>query len=373
MNDFDGAPNVVRVRSKQPKPSKRFRFELVPFEQLKLSSELDYTIKGLFPRTGLAVVWGPPKCGKSFTVFDATLHIALDWVYRGRKVVQGGVVYCAFEGQAGYGKRKEGFCQQYADDIPEQVPFALMPVRMDLIKDHAQFIREVREQAGDAVPAVVVLDTLNRSLAGSESKDEDMSKYVQAADALREAFGCLVIIVHHCGIAGERPRGHTSLTGAADAQLAVTRQGDIVTMTVEWMKDGAEGDSVVSRLKPWTVGQDADGDDITTCIVEPVDEQTATAAKAAGKQVKRKLTDRQELALRALGECTLNNGTAPPPGFGLPAGVRTVKVDEWRTEIFNRAVLDSAAKNPRQDWTRLRQQLAARHLIGERQGLVWRA
>jgi hypothetical protein len=32
-----------------------------------------------------------------------------------------------------------------------------------------------------------------------------------------------VVIVHHCGIEGTRPRGHSSLTGAADAQLAVKR------------------------------------------------------------------------------------------------------------------------------------------------------
>jgi hypothetical protein len=39
-----------------------------------------------------------------------------------------------------------------------------------------------------------VLDTLNRSLAGSESDDEDMAAYVKAADAIREAFGCAVVI-----------------------------------------------------------------------------------------------------------------------------------------------------------------------------------
>jgi len=26
-------------------------------------------------------------------------------------------------------------------------------------------------------------------------------------------------VIHHCGINGDRPRGHTSLTGAADAQI----------------------------------------------------------------------------------------------------------------------------------------------------------
>ena len=45
----------------------------------------------------------------------------------------------------------------------------------------------------------MVLDTLNKSLIGSESKDVDMSAYLRAAEAIRDAFGCVVIIVHHCG------------------------------------------------------------------------------------------------------------------------------------------------------------------------------
>ncbi len=63
--------------------------------------------------------------------------------------------------------------------------------------------------------------TLNKSLLGSESKDADMSNYIRAAEAIRDAFQCVVMIVHHCGLDETRPRGHTSLPGAVDAQLSV--------------------------------------------------------------------------------------------------------------------------------------------------------
>jgi hypothetical protein len=36
-------------------------------------------------------------------------------------------------------------------------------------------VREVHEQIGEMVPRIVVLDTLNESLPGSESKDVDMA------------------------------------------------------------------------------------------------------------------------------------------------------------------------------------------------------
>ena len=55
-----------------------------------------------------------------------------------------------------------------------------------------------------------------------------MSAYIRAAEAIRDAFGCVVIIVHHCGYEGTRPRGHTSLPGAVDAQIAVVRERQTV-------------------------------------------------------------------------------------------------------------------------------------------------
>jgi RecA-family ATPase len=77
---------------------------------------------------------------------------------------------------------------------------------------------------GDVKPAAVVLDTLNKSLFGSENKDVDMGAYVRAAEAIRDIFLCVVIIVHHCGYDETRPRGHSSLPGAVDAHCTSPEQ-----------------------------------------------------------------------------------------------------------------------------------------------------
>ena len=53
------------------------RFALTPFDQIQIGSAAVYLIKGIIPRTGLTVVWGPPKCGKSFLVFDMAMHVAM--------------------------------------------------------------------------------------------------------------------------------------------------------------------------------------------------------------------------------------------------------------------------------------------------------
>jgi AAA domain len=71
---------------------------------------------------------------------------------------------------------------------------------------------DIHRQLGHGTsPAVVYIDTLNRSLVGSESFDEDMAAYIRATDAIRDTFDCLVVIVYHCGHGGDRPRGHSSL------------------------------------------------------------------------------------------------------------------------------------------------------------------
>ena len=50
------------------------RFALKCFDEIKMSKTADYLVKGLLPRSGLAVIWGPPKCGKSFWTFDLVMR-----------------------------------------------------------------------------------------------------------------------------------------------------------------------------------------------------------------------------------------------------------------------------------------------------------
>lgn len=296
---------------------------LVPFNEIRLSTQRRELVKGLIPRVGLTIAWGPPKCGKSFWAFDVSMHVALGWTYRGRRVHAGAVVYCAFEGQTGIEARKEAFCLRFLPDHSGAVPFYLEPVTLDLVRDHQKLIAAVRQQLLDGPPVLVVLDTLNRSLRGSESSDEDMSAYVKAADAVREAFQCAVLVVHHCGINGERPRGHTSLTGAADAQLAVKRDpANNVVVTVECMKDGPEGTSITSKLDVVDVGKDEDGETITSCVVISTDPTEARAKIKVPKAARTAM----DMLRKALDEV----GKPAPASNNIPAGTRTISMSEWR-------------------------------------------
>ena len=318
------------------------RFKLIPFDKLQPVTKPAYLVKNIIPRTGIVVVWGPPKCGKSFWMTTTMLYVALGWEYRGHKVVKGAVVYCAFEGQDGYGQRAEAFRQHHLPEDADPVPFYLVAAQMNLVKDHAALIGAIELQLGisrasngtilsGTVPVAVVLDTLNRSLHGSESEDKDMGAYVQAATAIREAFNCAVIIIHHCGVSGDRPRGHTSLTGAADAQIAVKRDSaGYVIATVEWMKDGPEGATIASRLEQVEVGVDDDGDKITSCVVLPVDDRPVEAATRKSTKAGRVFHDALTEALDTKGQMIRIRGDGPT--------VKAVSIEDVRSEFYARYV-----------------------------------
>jgi hypothetical protein len=201
----------------------------------------------------------------------------MGWEYRDRCVRQGPVVYCAFEGAHGYKKRVEALRRHYGMEADANPPLYVMPGQANLITEHRLLISDIAEQLGETLPVVVVLDTLNKSLVGSENKDVDMGAYVRAAEAVRDKFHCVVIIVHHCGYDDTRPRGHSSLPGAVDAQLAVVRQEEIVTVTVEMMRDGPEDLQVVSEAQPIEVGQDQNGKILTSLVMVPSEADPATA------------------------------------------------------------------------------------------------
>lgn len=342
------------------------RFIFRAFDEISIQTRRAYLVKGIIPREGQALIWGPPKCGKSFLTADLMLHVAHGWEYRGRRVIAGPVMYCAFEGGSGYGQRIAAFRKAHSLANDASAPFYLLAAQVDLIRDVDALVSAIERRLGGERPVAVVLDTLNRSLVGSESDDRDMAAYRSAADKIQFTFGCVVVMVHHCGVDERRPRGHTSLTGAVDSQISVKRDGSgNIVATLEYMKDGPEGDVFTSRLETVEVGMDEDGEPITSCVVRPVAGETGKTAPT------RRLPDRQKLAVDALADALNRRGELAPAIFGLPADTTAVTVPEWREEMFARGVLDRDAKNPREDFRRIKASLQARLLIAEREGRVW--
>lgn len=314
LSEHDFAEEVAQGNAKP------IRFPLVTFDSIQLDTSRDYLVKGWLPRTGLACVWGPSGCGKTFFVTDILLHVALGRAWRGMRVQAGPVVYVAVEDARGIERRAYAFQAYRMAEDHEPVPFYIVnAASIDMVRDHAELVDNIRRQVTGEVPVVVAVDTLNRSLAGSESRDEDMSAYINAASAISEAFGCCTLLIHHCGVEGTRPRGHTSLTAAVDAQIAVSKGGERARAVLEKMKNGPDGAELAFRLMQVELGEDCDGDPITSCIVEPVE-----AAPASRPSLK--LTPNQKTMLSLL-EDTMPTGmtTAEWTEAGRDVGMNLAK------------------------------------------------
>jgi hypothetical protein len=342
------------------------RFPLVRMAHIKPKLRGRYLVKGLLPSGALTVVYGAPKCGKSFWTLDLVAHIACGKPYRGLNVRQGSVVYIAAEGAEGFEARARAWCARHLGE-GEDPPLHVLSMRIDLVNEHARFIEEIREQLGEEMPAAVVVDTLNRTYSGSESSDEDMTAYVAAADAVKTRFKCTVIIVHHCGLEMSRPRGHTALAGAADAQISIRKsRSDLITATVDFAKDMPDGYSNSSRLEKIEIGSDEDGDMITTCIAIPSDEKA--------EPLRPILSAGMALALKALDKALITAGIqrAVP---GMPDNVYSVPTDLWRATFYQMSLLEAPEGNQaarQKAFRRASTDLQARELIGCASEHVWK-
>lgn len=348
----------------------RIRFPLVAFGDIRLDTQRRYLVKNLIPRDGLVVFWGPPKCGKSFLVSDIAFHIALGWNYRQRKVEQGTVVYVACEGQTGFKARIEAFKQAYLPEDMTTPPFHLLATRLDLAADADELVHDIAAQLGALNCSAIVIDTLNRSIAGSENSDEDMSAYIAGCDKLRGAFGCAVIVVHHCGIDGTRPRGHTSLQGACDAQIAVKRDdAKNIVATIEYMKDGPDEGEFVSRLKTVEVGIDIDGEAITSCIIEATDE----APQRMQKPKSTRLSAGGKLARDTLAKSLGAAGEPAPSSNHIPPNATVVTLDIWRRYHYQALGDDMDGEAKKKAFQRARSDLQGAGLCGINGKWAWLA
>src|SRR4029077_5253751 len=119
-------------------------------------------------------------------------HVALGWPYRGHRVEHGYVLHVACEGVAGLAARKEAWRlfhveQGYAAGELDAALFHLCKeTTLDLINDVDAVAAAIAGQFGDCPIRIITIDTLNRSLKGSESRDEDMTAYIRSAVALAE-------------------------------------------------------------------------------------------------------------------------------------------------------------------------------------------
>jgi hypothetical protein len=210
------------------------------------------------------VIFGQPGEGKTFVGLDMAYCVAAGRPWMDKKVHAGTVLYLAYEGIGGMKKRAQALQRKYGDkDVP-------------LFVDAASY--NLREQTGRKAlgetiallpekPVLIVIDTFARALmGGDENSAQDVGAFNSAVAALIESTGACVCVIHHSGknkSAGSR--GSSALPGAIDTELEV----DMQQIAARKQRDVETGEPIGFKLVPVVVGLDEDGDELTSCVVEP--------------------------------------------------------------------------------------------------------
>lgn len=241
-----------------------------------------WIVKDILPAATLAVLFGESGSGKTFACYDLCAAICRGVEWNGKRVAKGRVLYVVAEGVAGFVNRIKAYCHQQGispadvdmDVISDLTPNLLEPAHItDLIKDIKQ------RQPYD----LIVMDTFAQVMPGAnENSGEDVGKALAECKRIHRHTGAMVLLVHHSGKdASKGARGWSGLRAAADVELEVLRSDELRSISITKMKDGQDGTNIGFKLHTVVLGEDEDGDDITSCIVEYTNTGRATKEKGS--------------------------------------------------------------------------------------------
>ena len=241
------------------------RYKLLGRNDIQVLPANRWRVKGLLPEGGVAAIYGASGSGKSFVAKDMGIRVARGDKWFGHKTHACSVTYIMLEGEGGLKSRIDAWEMQNGNQIPDTFKVITQPIELTT--------PECIEALGASLPkdGVVIIDTLNRAApTADENSSQDMGAILQGLKRLQTLTGGLVIVVHHTGKDKTKgARGHSSFFAALDAAIEVDRTAEGRSWRAAKVKDGEDGKSTAFSLKVHVLGQDSDGDEITSCAIDP--------------------------------------------------------------------------------------------------------
>jgi hypothetical protein len=347
--DFPDEPAVPREAVK-PKPTtpageKLDRFHVYQPQDLLRMPRAKWLIKGVLPRGDLVVIFGESGSGKSFFVLDIALALTRGHKWRGKRVTKSRVVYVAAEGASGIPGRLMAYCKYHNLDYND-INLGVIRVAPNMLeRGDAVAISKQILMAGGA--DVVIMDTWAQVTAGAnENSGEDMGAALANCKGITKATGATIVLVHHSGKDSSKgARGWSGLRAAADGEIEISRDANSRMATVTKLKEGEDGQEFGFGLVSTVLGEDEDGDDITSMVLV---EEVIPVRGPAKEQPKGPW---QLATMRAVQDLTdeLNRG---PDRFEIVTRVKSqTPVDasatgaDRRTDNVARALLNMVTRN----------------------------
>ena len=198
-----------------------------------------WLVETLWPRTGVGIIGGAPKCGKSWLGLDLAVSVASGTPCLDTYPVAeaGGVlVYMAEDAASVVKERLAGICRHRSLDL------ALLPigvitapsVRLDLPGDQSRLQETVRHHA----PRLLLLDPFVRLHRVNENQAGDVSAVLGYLRELQRAHNLALAVVHHArknsaSTGGQNLRGSGDFFAWVDTALSLRRQRQQLLLSAE--------------------------------------------------------------------------------------------------------------------------------------------
>jgi len=321
------------------------RYHLLDLDELAAKPPPTWLLDSMIVKGGFSCLYGQSGGGKSFLALDWGLSVAYGRPWAEHQTQPGAVVYIAGEGTGGLAKRVEAW--RAAHGVSDPAPFYTLPDAVNFLDEGAAAaVLAALTARQDDPPALVIVDTLARSMAGGdENSTRDMSTFIANLDKIRHTTGAAVLVIHHTGKNGGQERGSSSLRGGADTMIALDSDDGVIRLTCDKQRDAPPFDPSAWQLTPYA----------DSCILAPATASTLTGTRGT-------LSPAQHRILETLAGPILTGG-ASIGEIGAATDLPTHQIYKGLNALDKRGLLDIDGP-PKSHNRRYRASTAGAELIG---------
>jgi hypothetical protein len=370
---------------KEDQPNSRKKLLVESWDSIK-DEPVEWLVESIVPKKAFVALYAPPASYKSFISLDLAEAIATgrDWMgYRIPK--KGAVLYICGEGHGGMGARVKACKIQ--NKSPDGANLYIIRAQLNLRSSPEDFA-ELLDAINDLIAEIdeplelIILDTLMRMSGGgfNENSSEDMGAFITQAGKLQEIFECALMVIHHSGKDVTKGlRGHSSLLGAVDTELEITRQDSVINsadtsvvgnaiLKVSKQKDGADSIELGIEIVLVEIGESSLGFETLTSLAIRNNQDIASSNSKGNKNNagsgnnQRIEMDSLMKVIKAKGSYREVDGTSR---YG-------VALDDWRAEFWGmKGCTEDDKAAFKKAWLRARERLVAVNKIVIGSGWVW--
>ena len=299
-------------------PGQKSRFRIYTHENIDTLPDTTWTVKNILPDIGMGALHGESTVGKSFLALDLAAAITEGRSWFGHRVRQRPVAYLVLEGIGGFKQRLRAYEIRHGRKCPNE------QLQIIEVEDESFFdIRDPKHCAELAASlpqdCIVIVDTLAQAAPGSnENTSEDGGKTLLGARIIMGKSRFVLFVAHSGKDPTKGIRGWSGIFAALDTNLEVTSTpgGTGYVWTAKKIKDGQCGIQGPFKRDIVELGEDADGDAITSCVIRPDESVRAEAAP------REKLNAVMQTGMKSFESCIREHG-----GGG-------VWLDDWRKHFY---------------------------------------